>query len=203
MPEISVNGETIHYERAGQGPTLAMLHSLGTNSYLWKEQIERWQDKFTCVAFDARGHGRSTTVARCAVLPRSSRPPELTTTRAASRLAGQTRDAPSRGHPARRARRGPTASAASPSSPLAASPATSQPHPQLGSLPRCPSTWGHSECPLDRKIDRARHGSSFPSSAVHYCTVQRAQRKGVMSPCVRGSRVKASRFVRIESIESR
>ena len=60
MPEISVNGETIHYERAGQGPTLAMLHSLGTNSYLWKEQIERWQDKFTCVAFDARGHGRST-----------------------------------------------------------------------------------------------------------------------------------------------
>lgn len=60
MPEISVNGETIHYERVGQGPTLAMLHSLGTNSYLWKEQIERWQDKFTCVAFDARGHGRST-----------------------------------------------------------------------------------------------------------------------------------------------
>ncbi|MGJ3259528.1 MAG: alpha/beta fold hydrolase [Rhodospirillales bacterium] len=60
MPEISVNGETIYYERAGQGPTLTMLHSLGTNSYLWAEQIARWQDRFTCVAFDARGHGRST-----------------------------------------------------------------------------------------------------------------------------------------------
>lgn len=60
MPEISVNGETIHYEREGSGPTLAMLHSLGTSSYLWKEQIERWKDRFTCVAFDARGHGRST-----------------------------------------------------------------------------------------------------------------------------------------------
>lgn len=60
MPEISVNGETIHFERAGNGPTLAMLHSLGTNSYLWEEQIARWQDRFTCVAFDARGHGRST-----------------------------------------------------------------------------------------------------------------------------------------------
>jgi len=60
MPEISVNGETIHYVREGQGPTLAMFHSLGTNSYLWADQIARWKDHFTCIAFDARGHGQST-----------------------------------------------------------------------------------------------------------------------------------------------
>lgn len=60
MPEISVNGETLHYVCEGRGPTLAMFHSLGTNSYLWAEQIARWQDRFTCIAFDARGHGRST-----------------------------------------------------------------------------------------------------------------------------------------------
>lgn len=60
MPTIDVNGETIHYERAGKGPTLAFFHSLGTNSYLWERQIARWSDRFTCVAFDARGHGRST-----------------------------------------------------------------------------------------------------------------------------------------------
>lgn len=59
MPRISINGEDLHYERAGSGPTLAMFHSLGTNSYLWREQIGRWQDRFTCIAFDARGHGRS------------------------------------------------------------------------------------------------------------------------------------------------
>lgn len=60
MPDICVNGETLHYVRQGRGPTLAMFHSLGTNSYLWAEQIARWQDRFTCIAFDARGHGRST-----------------------------------------------------------------------------------------------------------------------------------------------
>ncbi len=59
MPEISVNGETLHYELAGTGPTLAMFHSLGTNGYLWAEQISHWKGRYTCVAFDARGHGRS------------------------------------------------------------------------------------------------------------------------------------------------
>ena len=59
MPEINVNGETLHYAREGDGPTLVMFHSLGTNSYLWAEQISRWKDRFTCIAFDARGHGRS------------------------------------------------------------------------------------------------------------------------------------------------
>ncbi len=60
MPEIAVNGETLHYERAGTGPTLLMLHSLGTNSYLWERQFAHWQERFTCIAFDSRGHGRST-----------------------------------------------------------------------------------------------------------------------------------------------
>ncbi|MEQ8506394.1 MAG: alpha/beta fold hydrolase [Rhodospirillales bacterium] len=60
MPEISVNGETIHYRRDGNGPTLLMLHSLGTNSYLWEGQIAALKDRFTCVAIDARGHGGST-----------------------------------------------------------------------------------------------------------------------------------------------
>ncbi|MEK9673277.1 MAG: alpha/beta fold hydrolase [Rhodospirillaceae bacterium] len=62
MPTIQVNGETIHYVREGQGPTLAMFHSLGTNSYLWTDQIAAVKDRFTCVAFDARGHGMSTNV---------------------------------------------------------------------------------------------------------------------------------------------
>ena len=59
MPTISVNGETLHYRLAGTGPTLLMLHSLGTNGYLWEGQIAALKDTFTCVALDARGHGRS------------------------------------------------------------------------------------------------------------------------------------------------
>ena len=59
MPTITVNGETLHYERTGDGPTLLMIHSLGTNSYLWGRQMAHWRDRFTCIAFDARGHGRS------------------------------------------------------------------------------------------------------------------------------------------------
>lgn len=60
MHTISVNGETLHYQREGSGPPLVMIHSLGTNSYMWSRQFHHWKDRFTCVAFDARGHGRST-----------------------------------------------------------------------------------------------------------------------------------------------
>jgi 3-oxoadipate enol-lactonase len=60
MATISVNGETLHYRLAGSGPALLMIHSLGTNSTLWDRQIAHWQDRFTCIAFDARGHGKST-----------------------------------------------------------------------------------------------------------------------------------------------
>ncbi|MEQ8228324.1 MAG: hypothetical protein RIA64_09595 [Rhodospirillales bacterium] len=45
MPEISVNGETLHYRRGGSGPTLLMLHSLGTNGYLWEGQMAALQDR--------------------------------------------------------------------------------------------------------------------------------------------------------------
>jgi 3-oxoadipate enol-lactonase len=60
MATISVNGETLHYRIAGSGPTLLMIHSLGTNASLWDRQFAHWQDRFTCIAFDARGHGKST-----------------------------------------------------------------------------------------------------------------------------------------------
>jgi len=59
MPTIDVNGETIAYQRAGSGTPLVLVHSLGTASWLWREQMERWQDRFDVIAFDARGHGAS------------------------------------------------------------------------------------------------------------------------------------------------
>ncbi len=59
MPTISVNGETLGYDRAGTGEPLLLIHSLGTAAWLWAKQIRRWQDRFDVIAVDARGHGRS------------------------------------------------------------------------------------------------------------------------------------------------
>jgi 3-oxoadipate enol-lactonase len=60
MPDITVNGETLRYERAGEGPPLLLIHSLGTGAWLWRKQIHRWQTSFDVIAVDARGHGGST-----------------------------------------------------------------------------------------------------------------------------------------------
>jgi pimeloyl-ACP methyl ester carboxylesterase len=59
MPVISVNGETIHYVKEGAGPAVVLIHSLGSSSRIWREQIAALQASFTVVAFDCRGHGQS------------------------------------------------------------------------------------------------------------------------------------------------
>lgn len=60
MKQIEANGEHIGYRREGSGPALVLVHSLGTNSALWDEQFSHWSSRFDVIAFDARGHGRST-----------------------------------------------------------------------------------------------------------------------------------------------
>ncbi|MDQ0467781.1 alpha/beta fold hydrolase [Labrys wisconsinensis] len=60
MQTIEVRGETLHYERAGSGPPLLLVHSLGTGAWLWRDEIRRWSSLFDVIAVDARGHGRST-----------------------------------------------------------------------------------------------------------------------------------------------
>lgn len=60
MPTIDVNGETLAYIRAGSGQPLVLVHSLGTAGWLWDEQIREWATRFDVIAFDARGHGKST-----------------------------------------------------------------------------------------------------------------------------------------------
>nr|WP_246519921.1 alpha/beta fold hydrolase [Ancylobacter lacus] len=57
---IDLNSESLFYERAGSGPPLLLIHSLGTAAWLWREQICRWSPDFDVIAVDARGHGRST-----------------------------------------------------------------------------------------------------------------------------------------------
>ena len=59
MPRIDVNGESLHYERAGSGTPLLLIHSLGTSSWLWQAEIAHWSAQYDVVAVDARGHGGS------------------------------------------------------------------------------------------------------------------------------------------------
>lgn len=59
MPEITIGKETLHYIRRGSGPTLVLVHSLGTASWLWEAQIDHWSKDFDVIAFDLRGHGKS------------------------------------------------------------------------------------------------------------------------------------------------
>lgn len=44
---------------AGSGPLLVFLHGIGGNRHNWSDQLETFADRFTAVAWDARGYGDS------------------------------------------------------------------------------------------------------------------------------------------------
>ena len=61
MPEIAVNGTVLHYEEAGEGPPLMLLHGGGGTALLhFRNEIpELAAAGFHVVAPDLRGYGRS------------------------------------------------------------------------------------------------------------------------------------------------
>ena len=59
MPAIEANGERIHFIDEGDGPPVLFIHSLGTNSYLYRDQIAALKSRWRCIAPDCRGHGAS------------------------------------------------------------------------------------------------------------------------------------------------
>jgi pimeloyl-ACP methyl ester carboxylesterase len=60
MNLIEVDGLRIAYERAGQGPSLILLHGyVADGPTTWRRQIDGLSDEFTVVAWDAPGAGRS------------------------------------------------------------------------------------------------------------------------------------------------
>jgi pimeloyl-ACP methyl ester carboxylesterase len=61
MDHVDVDGLRIAYERAGSGPPLVLLHGgLGDGAATWRDQLDGLSDRFTVVAWDAPGAGRST-----------------------------------------------------------------------------------------------------------------------------------------------
>lgn len=60
MPFLTANGVKLYYEEWGAGPeTILFFHSLLFNLRMFDAQIEALDDRYRCVAFDWRGHGRS------------------------------------------------------------------------------------------------------------------------------------------------
>lgn len=59
MPTVEANGETIFFVDEGDGPPVLFIHSLGTNNYLYRDQIAALKASHRCIAPDCRGHGAS------------------------------------------------------------------------------------------------------------------------------------------------
>ncbi|MFI6643705.1 alpha/beta fold hydrolase [Streptomyces sp. NPDC050504] len=59
MPELKVDGATLHYEVRGTGPVLLLIPGGGGEAAVFDRLAAGLTDRFTVVAHDPRGHSRS------------------------------------------------------------------------------------------------------------------------------------------------
>jgi len=59
VPDATLDSAVLHYETAGEGSPLVLLHGIGSNSRSWHRQIAALSAKFKVIAWDAPGYGRS------------------------------------------------------------------------------------------------------------------------------------------------
>lgn len=59
MAIVNVNGATLYYEEAGSGPAMLFIHGMSGYAGVWADQMARFSNEFHCVAYDRRGHTRS------------------------------------------------------------------------------------------------------------------------------------------------
>src|SRR5215217_3488729 len=57
--EIRLHGHTVTYRRAGWGPLLVLIHGITGSSDTWEDVIEPLAERYTVVAPDLLGHGKS------------------------------------------------------------------------------------------------------------------------------------------------
>jgi pimeloyl-ACP methyl ester carboxylesterase len=63
LPDATIDGAIIHYETAGNGFPLVLLHGIGSNSRSWRHQLAGLSSAFNVIAWDAPGYGRSSDAA--------------------------------------------------------------------------------------------------------------------------------------------
>jgi pimeloyl-ACP methyl ester carboxylesterase len=57
---VQANGLNIYYETAGSGTPLVLIHGGTVNLSSWAPQMAAFSQHFRVIAFDSRGHGRTT-----------------------------------------------------------------------------------------------------------------------------------------------
>ena len=50
---------SLHYEAAGDGPPIVLLHGIGSNAKSWRRQLAAFSNRFKVIAWDAPGYGQS------------------------------------------------------------------------------------------------------------------------------------------------
>ncbi|MEQ8790578.1 MAG: alpha/beta hydrolase [Pirellulaceae bacterium] len=60
MPNLRINDVELYYEEYGQGPeTIVFGHGLLLHGRMFQRQIDALSDRYRCIAFDFRTHGKS------------------------------------------------------------------------------------------------------------------------------------------------
>lgn len=61
MPEIEVNGTTLHFEAEGPegAPAVVLSNSLSTDLRMWQPQLAALAARYRVLRYDTRGHGKS------------------------------------------------------------------------------------------------------------------------------------------------
>jgi pimeloyl-ACP methyl ester carboxylesterase len=57
--EVELHGHRVGFQAAGDGPLLVLLHGITSTSDAWREVMPRLAERYTVVAPDLIGHGRS------------------------------------------------------------------------------------------------------------------------------------------------
>src|SRR5437879_13679825 len=55
----ALDGFTLHYVSAGRGPAVVLLHGLGGFAESWRRTVEALAPRYTVIAVDLPGFGRS------------------------------------------------------------------------------------------------------------------------------------------------
>jgi len=56
---IEIHGQPVTYHRYGSGPPLVLIHGITSSSRTWKSVMPRLAEKYTVIAPDLLGHGKS------------------------------------------------------------------------------------------------------------------------------------------------
>jgi pimeloyl-ACP methyl ester carboxylesterase len=59
MPHISIRDVAHHYEQAGEGSPLVLIHGAFADARIWDPQWDYFSARYRALRYDLRGHGRS------------------------------------------------------------------------------------------------------------------------------------------------